>query len=193
MRYKVTAVLFISLIMLTVSCARPKGATPQQKRDYILQMKDDTLSELYVKKPFARELIQQSAGYAVFSNFNTQLLVVGTGNGYGVAVDNSNRDTIFMRMAEGGLGLGVALKDFREVIVFNNRESFTDFVTKGWNVGAQGDAAAKYKDDGGATSGEVPLNSEIVVFQMTKDGIALRASLGASKVWIDDELNYPTK
>lgn len=192
LKFRLTAILFISLILFSVSCARPKGATPQEKRDYVLQMKDDTLAELYVKKPFARELIQQSAGYAVFSDFNTQLLVVGTGNGYGVAVDNSNGDKVFMKMAEGGVGLGVALKNFREVIVFNNRQAFRDFVTNGWNIGAQGDAAAKYKDDGGATSGEVPLNSEIVVFQMTKDGIALRASLGASKVWIDDELNYPS-
>ena len=37
----------------------------------------------------------------------------------------------------------------------------------------------------------VPLNSDVVVFQMTKDGIALRATIGASKFWIDDELNNP--
>ena len=28
-----------------------------------------------------------------------------------------------------------------------------------------------------------------MLFQMTKDGMALRATIGASKVWIDDELN----
>lgn len=171
------------------ACARPKGETPAQKRDYVQQMKNDTLTELYAKKPYAKELVQNASGYAVFSNFNTQLLIVGSGNGYGVAVDNSNGDNIYMKMAEGGVGLGVALKDFREVIVFNNKAVFDKFITEGWSYGAQGDAAAKYKDDGGATSAEVPLDSDVVVFQMTKDGIALRATIGASKVWIDGDLN----
>jgi len=171
------------------ACARPKGATPEQKKDFVLQMKNDTLTQLYAEKSYAKELLEQSAGYAVFSNFNTQILIVGSGNGYGVAVDNANGNEIFMKMAEGGVGLGIALKDFREVIVFNNKAVFDKFITEGWNFGAQGDAAAKYKDDGGATSAEVPLDSEVVVFQMTKDGIALRATIGASKFWIDEELN----
>ena len=186
--------LLLSLLLvffLVSSCARPKGETPQEKRDFIQRMKNNTLAELYAKKPYAKQLVENASGYAVFSSFNTQLLIIGSGNGFGVAVDNSSGDNIYMRMAEGGVGLGVALKDFREVIVFNNKAVFIEFVTEGWNYGAQGDAAAKYKDDGGSSSGEVPLNSDIVVFQMTKDGIALRASIGASKVWIDDELNNP--
>jgi len=188
------ATLIMSLVIVCImvsACARPKGATPEEKRSYVQQMKNDTLADLYVEKPYAKELIQQSAGYAVFSNFNTQLLVVGTGNGYGVAVDNATGDNIYMRMAEGGVGLGVALKNFREVIVFNNKAVFNEFVTEGWSYGAQGDAAAKYKDDGGATSAEVPLDSDVVVFQMTKDGIALRANLSAAKFWRDDDLNNP--
>jgi len=186
--------LVVSLVLVALlvgACARPKGETPEQKRDYVLQMKDNALAKLYVQKPYARELVNQAAGYAVFSNFNTQLLFIGSGNGYGVAVDNSNDNKIFMRMAEGAVGLGVAFKDFEEVIVFNNKAVFNKFITEGWSYGAQGDAAAKYKDDGAATSAEVPLDSEIVVFQMTKDGIALRATLGVSKFWIDGDLNNP--
>ena len=184
--------LILSLVivgLMFTACARPKGDNPQEKRAFVQQMKNDTLAELYANKPYAKQLVQNAAGYAVFSNFNTQLLVIGSGNGYGVAVDNSNGNNIYMKMAEGGVGLGVALKNFREVIVFNNKAVFNQFITEGWTYGAQGDAAAKYKDDGGATSAEVPLDSEVVVFQMTKDGIALRATIGASKFWIDDELN----
>lgn len=188
----------LSLIMCLVaigfifsSCARPKGDTPQEKRAFVLQMKDNALAKLYAEKPYAREVVNKAAGYAVFSNFNTQLLIIGSGNGYGVAIDNSNDNEIFMRMAEGAVGLGVAFKDFEEVIVFNSKEVFYKFITEGWNYSAQGDAVAKYDDDGGAATGEVPLDSEVVVFQMTKDGIALRATMGASKFWIDSDLNNP--
>jgi lipid-binding SYLF domain-containing protein len=189
MRCNYLVLSLVLVALMVVACARPKGETPGQKKDFVLQMKNDTLAQLYAEKSYAKELLEQSAGYAVFSNFNTQLLVFGSGNGYGVAVDNSNGNEIFMRMAEGGIGLGVALKDFKEVIVFNNKTVFYKFITEGWNYSAQGDAAAKYKDDGGSTSAEVPLDSEVVVFQMTKNGIALRANLSASKFWIDDELN----
>ncbi len=188
----------LSLIMCLVAvgfifsaCARPKGDTPQEKRNFVLQMKDNALAKLYAEKPYAKDLVNNAAGYAVFSNFNTQLMIVGSGNGYGVAIDNSNGDEIFMRMAEGAVGLGVAFKDFEEVIVFNNKSVFYKFVTEGWNYTAQGDAVAKYKDDGGAATGEVPLDSDVVVFQMTKDGVALRATIGASKFWVDSDLNNP--
>lgn len=191
MRLSLLALSAILMVSFLYGCARPKGATPQEKRDFVQQMKSETLAELYVKKPFAKDLIKNSVGYGVFSNFNTQLLIVGSGNGYGVVTDNSNGDQIYMKMAEGGVGLGVALKDFREVIIFNNKEVFYQFVTDGWNYGAQGDAAFKYDDTGGATGGEVPLNSDVVIIQMTQDGIALRATMGASKYWIDKDLNNP--
>ena len=185
------AICLVVVGVLFTACARPKGDTPQEKRNFVLQMKDNALAKLYAEKPYAREVVNKAAGYAVFSNFNTQLLIVGSGNGYGVAIDNSNGNEIFMRMAEGAVGLGVAFKDFEEVIVFNNKEIFYNFITEGWNYSAQGDAVAKYDEDGGAATGEVPLNSDVVVFQMTKDGIALRATIGASKFWIDDDLNNP--
>ncbi|MEM7009407.1 MAG: hypothetical protein AAF462_09770 [Thermodesulfobacteriota bacterium] len=191
MRILSIVICFVLVGLLVGSCARPKGDTPAEKRAFVLQMKDNALAKLYAQKPYARDVVNKSAGYAVFSNFNTQLLIVGSGNGYGVAVDNSNGNEIFMRMAEGAVGLGVAFKDFEEVIVFNNKEIFYNFITEGWNYSAQGDAVAKYDDDGGAATGEVPLNSDVVVFQMTKDGIALRATIGASKFWIDDDLNNP--
>ncbi len=185
------ALCLILVGLLLSSCARPKGDTPKEKRDYVLQVKDNALAKLYAQKPYSKDLVNNAAGYAVFSNFNTQLMIVGSGNGYGVAVNNSNGDKIFMRMAEGAVGLGIAFKDFEEIIVFNNRAVFNQFITNGWNYTAQGDAVAKYKGDGGAATGEVPLDSDVVVFQMTKDGIALRATIGASKFWIDDELNNP--
>jgi hypothetical protein len=88
-------ILSLAIVCLMVSaCARPKGDTPEEKRNFVQQMKNDALADLYVQKPYAKELIQDAAGYAVFSSFNTQLLIVGSGNGYGVAVDNSNGDNI---------------------------------------------------------------------------------------------------
>ena len=111
----------------------------------------------------------------------------GTGNGYGVVTDCSDGFKTYMRMAEGGIGFGIALKDFREVIIFNDQRAYNDFVTEGWSFGAQGDAAAKYKGEGASASGEVPLDSAVLVYQITESGIALRANFSASKYWLDNK------
>ncbi len=187
------SVILLSVILSAVlmsACARPKGETPQQKRDFVLRMKDRTLEDLYAAKPFTRDLVKNAAGYGVFSNINTQLLVLGSGSGYGVIVDNANGKTTYMKMAEGGVGLGVAVTDFREVIIFNNPAVMRQFISSGWDFGVQGDAVLKSRTEGAAASGEVPFQSDIVIYQLTKQGIALRTNVGAEKYWIDSELNY---
>jgi hypothetical protein len=93
-------------------------------------------------------------------------------------------------MAEGGVGLGVALTDLRELIIFNNPAVMRQFISSGWDFGVQGDAALKSKTQGSAASGEVPFDSDIVIYQITKQGVALRTNVGAEKYWIDSDLNY---
>ena len=124
------------------------------QRAYILQMRDNTLAELYRRSPYMKDLVEHAAGYGVFSNINTQLLVFGSGNGYGVITENGSGKTTYMKMAEGGVGLGVALTDFREVIIFNNPAVMRQFISKGWDFGVQGDAVLKSKKQGAAASGE---------------------------------------
>jgi lipid-binding SYLF domain-containing protein len=184
----VNILLFFSLFLLA-GCAKPQGNTPQEKREFVNEMADATLAQLYAKVPVSRSLVKNSVGYGVFSNINTQLMFFGTGNGYGVVTDNANGSKTYMRMGEGGVGLGVAVLDFREVIIFNDQSVYNDFVTEGWSFGGQGNAAAKYEGSGGAAAGEVPLDSAVVVYQITKSGIALRANFSASKYWLDSDLN----
>lgn len=190
MRNSILLLILAVVISGAYSCARPKGNDAETKRAYVLNMKDQTLAELYKKKPEAKTIVENAAGYGVFSNFNTQLLIIGSGNGYGVVINNSTGDKTYMEMAEGGIGLGVALKDFREVIVFVNKTTLHEFVKSGWNFGVQGDAALQSDDKGGAVTGEVPLDSDVIIYQITESGIALRTNIGASKYWIDSELNY---
>lgn len=184
--------LSIIIVAVTVmACARAQGHSPAQKRQYIQDMKSDTLQDLYRRKPETRSLVQNAAGYGVFSNINTQLLWFGAGNGYGVVVDNRTGKKTYMSMGEAGVGIGVGLKDFREVIIFNNRAKLNNFVTSGWNVGtAQASAEAKYESDGASAAGEANLDADVVVYQMTEKGISLRVNFGASKYWVNDELNY---
>ena len=189
MQIRTAKLLLLLTLFAFIGCAKPQGNTPGEKREFALQMADNTLAELYEKNPETKSLVKNAVGYGVFSDVNTQLLYFGTGNGYGVVTDNSDGAKTYMRMGEATAGLGVALKDFREVIIFNDEGAFNSFVTEGWSFGAQGDAAAKYQNTGAGSTTEVPLDSAILVYQMTESGIALRANLSASKYWLDNDLN----
>jgi len=189
---KRTAYLISLLLVVAViyGCARAQGYSPAQKRQYTQDMKSDTLSELYSKKPETRNLVKNAAGYAVFSNINVQLLWFGTGNGYGVVIDNRTGKNTYMKMGEAGVGIGFGLKDFREVLIFNSRSKLNNFITSGWNVGiVQASAEAKYDDKGASAAGEANLDADVVVYQMTTKGISLRINIGAAKYWKNKELN----
>ena len=93
-----------------------------------------------------------------------------------------------MKMGEVGVGPGLGVKDFRVVFVFHSAESMDRFVTYGWGVGVQADAAAKVGDKGAALSGEATVDN-ITIYQLTETGLALQATIKGTKYWKDDALN----
>lgn len=185
---KITLLLLFSLGLLA-GCLAPRGNSPADKRASIQQMKGETLDALYKEHPTAREVINKAAGYAVFSNISGQYIFVGGGGGYGVAVDRANGRETYMRMAQVGLGLGLGLQDVRAVFVFHSQRALDDFVTKGWEFGAQMDAAAKARDKGASVTGEVSIDPEITVYTLSEAGLLAKVNLAGTKYWRDDALN----
>ncbi|MFT5312302.1 MAG: lipid-binding SYLF domain-containing protein [Paraglaciecola sp.] len=178
----------IAGIFLAVSgCASNKATIPEQ-RMAVLTMSEQVLSELFAIKPSVQAQISQAAGYGVFDNANVNLLIASFGGGYGVVKDNTTGQQTYMKMAEAGLGLGAGVKDFRVVFIFHNNDVLKRFVDQGWAFGAQADAAAKAGDKGAAIGGEVTVDN-ITIYQLTKSGLALQATVKGTKYWQDDTLN----
>ena len=169
-------------------CSKPQGVTAKSKKAYVREMRDDTIAELYAKKPETKKLIKEAPGYAVFSDINVNVIFVSGGNGYGVVVDNDTKEETFMKMAHVGVGLGLGLKDFRAVFIFENKAALDKFVNKGWEFGGHADAAAKSEEKGGAASGAASFQ-DITIYQLTKSGISIQATIEGTKYWQDDELN----
>jgi lipid-binding SYLF domain-containing protein len=175
--------------LVAAGCVTPKGETTQDKIGYVRNMRHETLTRLYTEKPEARASVEKAEGYAVFSNVNVKIFALGSGQGYGVAVDNRTGDETFMRMAELGVGLGLGAKDIRTVFVFHNRSAFERFVKHGWSFGADAAASAKAGEQGAATEGEVALDEGVTVYQLTETGLMASAMLSGTKYWRDSELN----
>lgn len=179
--------VFIMVAALT-GCATTGAITKNEKRQAILDMKQEALSELYQIRPDARSQIAKAPGYAVFSNANINLILASFSGGQGVVKNNKSGQFTYMNMGEAGIGFGLGVKDFRAVFIFHDSDTLRSFIDSGWEFGAHADAAAKAGEKGGAVGGEILLDG-VTVYQMTESGLALQATLKGAKYWKDTKLN----
>ena len=182
--------LLLCSLVIAAPVARAKG-TPDEQRAAIRQTRDDVLAELYKLKPDAKSKIKQAAGYAVFSNVGVNLILASFAGGHGLVVEKGLiKDTeTYMKMGSAGLGLGLGVKDFRAVFIFDSKDKLHDFVEKGWDFSGQADAAAKSNEKGGAVATAGNITEGVAVYQITKNGLALQATLQGTKYWKDKSLN----
>jgi lipid-binding SYLF domain-containing protein len=181
-------VQFLVVVLLS-SVALSAKDSPQQQREKIQKMAAQTLQDLYKLQPAAQAAIQKSAGYAVFNNMGTNLLLLSTARGSGVAINSGTKQETFMKMISAGAGLGMGAKDYRVIFVFEDEKALGQFLNSGWAADAQTDAAAKTSTSGGAYSGAVQATPGVWVYQITKKGLALQLTLQGTKYSKDDELN----
>ena len=182
--------MMVSIAVLALfSVSALAGDKEEQKKTKIRTATTQTLNDLYKLQPGAKAAIQKSAGYAVFKNFGTNVLVVSTASGAGVAVNSKTKQETFMKMISGGAGLGVGVKDFRVIFVFGTTGALDNFLNSGWSGSGQADAAAKAGSSGGAYSGAVEVAPNVWVYQITKNGLALQLTLQGTKYYKDDDLN----
>jgi len=180
---------FLPLPFAAAACAAP-GDTGEDKREHNDAEADRVLNTLYQRAPGARAQIASSAGYAVFSNLSVDVLLIGGGGGYGVAVDRSpGGERTYMRMGEGSVGFGLGVKDFRAVFIFETEERYRRFVEDGWDVGADAEATAKAKGSGGEVNATASFVDGVAVYQLTETGLALRASVAGTRYWPYEALN----
>lgn len=167
----------------------------QKRRDDIRQMRDETLERLFKAHPKAREEIRKAVGYAVFDASQSNIILLVTGHGIGVAVDNGSKQETFMRMARLGTGPGIGYKSYKQVLIFKDKTLFNTFGTVGADVSASGDATLKLKDKGDnlVLDGTVSFNPLLSVYQMTDRGALLQANWGGVGYLPDGDLNKPVK
>ena len=204
------ALPLLALLPLIASCHTAKGATQAEKRAYAIRMKEDTLKELTRSKPELAPRIRSAAGYGVFSTINAGIFIVTNGNGYGVVVNNRTREKTYMRMGELGAGIGMGLRQIRQVFIFHDEDSMQSFIARGLEFGGDADATAKMKKKGIVVSSQaavasggasIGLSGEagaakrgatgtgIDIYELTNWGVALRANVTGTKYWKDKKLN----
>jgi lipid-binding SYLF domain-containing protein len=175
-------------VFLIAGCASMGSGTKAQKQQKILSMRQEVLKEVSIKNPEARDVINASKGYGVFSNANINIIFLAGGTGFGVVRDNRSGKDTFMNMAEAGLGLGLGAKDYRLVLVFHTDKALDQFLQYGWNIAGNADVAAKASDKGGSLQAEM-YGGGVSVYTLTESGLAAQATIKGTKFWADSHLN----
>lgn len=168
----------LAALCLFPALAQAKGDADHE-RAKIREMRDEVLSEMFKLKPELKSRLKKAEGYAVFSNVGVNLPIASFAGGKGVVVEHGffGDSETFMKMGSAGLGLGLGVKDFGAVFVFTTEEALKTFVEKGWDFSGQADAAAKSDQKGGTIGASGSVLPGMEVYQLTKNGIALQATV----------------
>ncbi len=184
-RRTLTLALASALAAPGISFAASKAESQAEVR----KAAQEALNEVYKLQPAARKAVESAAGYAAFSNFGMKILVAGGGSGKGIAVNNKTKAATYMKMAEVQAGIGMGVKKFKLVWVFETEKALNEFINSGWELGAQATAAAKTGDKGSSYQGAVAVAPGVWLYQATGDGLALELTAKGTKYYKDGDLN----
>lgn len=163
--------------------------TVAQQKEEILKKNDEILKHLYQVQPKAKDLIDKSIGYATFSNFGMKILIAGGGTGTGVVINKLSQKPVYMDMAEVQAGLGLGIKSFQNIFIFQTEAALNDFVNSGWTFGGQVTAAAKYNKDGASYQDASVVAPGVLMYQLTDTGLAAEITGKGTKYYKDSDLN----
>lgn len=179
----------MALVLLLLFTAQGNAKTKAEKQADVRKQVDETMTKLYKVQPSSKQAIKKARGYAAFSNFGMKILLAGGGKGQGLAFDNATQTTTYMKMIEVQAGLGMGVKKFRTIFVFETKDAMDHFINDGWEFGGQTTAAAKSGDKGGSFQGAVSVMPGVWMYQLTDKGLALELTGKGTKYFKDDDLN----
>ena len=162
--------------------------TVAQQREALLAKSKQTLQALYNVQPKAKNVVEKGVAYATFSNFGMKILIAGGGTGSGVVIPKNGKP-IYMNMAEVQAGLGLGIKSFQNIFVFQTNAALNDFINSGWTFGGQVTAAAKYEKDGDAYQDASIVAPGVLMYQLTDSGLAVEITGKGTKYYKDSKLN----
>ena len=94
----------LAVLLVAGAAVMPSSRALADDAADIDRMAQSTLETLYAQKPSAARAVREAAGYAVFSDISTKILLAGGGGGKGVAVDNRSGAKTYMLMATVSAG-----------------------------------------------------------------------------------------
>ena len=114
-----------------------------KQREEIDELSAKALARLYEKVPSAERVIENCYAYATLSNTGIKLGLFGDAHGRGLAVNNETGETLYMRMKEMGLGLGLGVKEYDLIFVIGTETAWHSFISGDIKFASSAEAAAR--------------------------------------------------
>ena len=156
----------------------------QAKQTKIYETAKESLDEVFKGNKSAKELYNNSYGWAAFDNLKIAWGFSG-GGGNGVAVNKKSGARTYMKVGTVGVGLGLGAQKYQVVFLFQDEKTFRNFVDKGWQADATAQAAAGTAGVGGQTG----FVNGIAIYQITDKGLMASADIAGTKYWKNKKLN----
>ena len=199
---KIITLLVSALVLcLTMSAAfaadADKAAKEQAKIEKekmeIDELSTKALTRLYAKIPLAERVITKSYAYATLSNTGVKIGILGDAHGRGLAVNNATGEKVYMRMNETGIGIGLGVKEYDLIFVIGTEEAWKSFISGNIKFASSAEASAKDGVNGDGIEGASVAAKGIWVYQMTKKGLTVDASIKGTKIYPYKKLNGKAK
>lgn len=190
MRFKpLVQILFMACCTVLFSSAASAQSKVEEQRAEINANVVKTLNRLYATQPSARKAVSSAAGYAVFNQYGVKIAVAGGGKSTGYAFHNKSKKKTYMKMVEVQAGLGVGIKKFALIWVFDNDKAFNNFVNSGFEISGQGNLTAVSDGKGVTHAGAVSVSPGVWIYQLTEKGLSAELTVKGSKYYKDSDLN----
>jgi lipid-binding SYLF domain-containing protein len=180
--------LGIMLLGVLLAISTIASADNDSKRAKVRKQSSEAIERLYAAVPSSRNVIANSAGYATFRKLGVKIGVVGGGGGRGLAKGKDGKET-FMAYGEVSAGVGLGIKTFDLIFVFDDAQAMTSFINKGWEYTGEATAAAKHGDQGAARTEAHSVSPGVRVYQLTSTGLAAELTIKGTRYFKDPKLN----
>lgn len=181
----------VSILMLFSFMAtgvHAADADKAKRQAEIRKMAQAALPDFYKAQPSLKADVPKAPGYAVFSTFGLSFVIGGSG-GKGLVHDNRTGKNTYMHQAQASVGFQAGIADNRTLIVFKSAAAMTQFIEKGWEVGAGGGAGAAIEGKGAGGAAGGGFTSQTEVYTLTRTGLQAGFAAAGAKFWKDKELN----
>ncbi|MEY3360045.1 MAG: hypothetical protein RLZZ537_1056 [Pseudomonadota bacterium] len=182
-------VLLMAVCAALFSSAGYAQSKEDEERTKIQADVQKTLNRLYDTQPNSRNIISKAAGYAVFNQYGVKIAVAGGGKSTGYAFHNKSNKKTYMKMVEVQAGLGLGIKKFALIWVFDNDKAFNNFVNSGFEISGQGNLTAVSDGKGVTHAGAVSVSPGVWIYQLTEKGLSAELTVKGSKYYKDADLN----
>ena len=161
-----------------------KDMKHESKKMKLDETAEEALQTLFAANPKAKDLYENSFGWAVFDNLKLAFGFSG-GGGNGVAKAKESGQKTYMKMGTAGVGFGLGANKYQVIFLFQDSQTFDNFVNKGWQADAGATATA------GENAAEVKTDfvNGLAIYQVTEKGLMANADIAGTKYWKNDKLN----